>query len=389
MMLPRLQLREAITEALERSRIVTLLGPRQCGKTTLARQFLAPDHPAYFDLENPASRARLEEPMTALSGLQGLVVIDEIQREPGLFQVLRVLADRDPLPARFLILGSASPEVTKGASESLAGRAERIAIGGFHLPEVGAPAQDSHWLRGGFPLSFLAASDKNSFLWRKNFIQAFMELDLPQFGLRLPPQTFFRFWSILAHYHGQVWNGAEPARTLGVGEMTIRRYLDLLEGTFLVRTLQPWHANIAKRQVKAPKLYFRDSGLLHHLLGIRTQAELETHPKAGASWEGYALEEILAAVEPDETYCWATHAGAELDLLLIKDGRRLGVEFKRVDAPRLTPSIKTALADLELDHLAIVYPGSQSYGLSDRVSVLPLAAIATMHGSLFHGFSGT
>jgi len=319
--------------------------------------------------------------MTALSGFKGLLVIDEIQREPGLFQVLRVLADRDPLPARFLILGSASPEVTRGASESLAGRVERIGIGGFHLPEVGAAAQVAHWLRGGFPLSFLAESDKNSYLWRKSFIQTFMELDLPQFGLKLPPQTFFRFWSILAHYHGQVWNGAEPARALGVGEMTVRRYLDLLEGTFLVRILQPWHANIAKRQVKAPKLYFRDSGLLHHLLGIHTQAELETHPKSGASWEGYALEEVLAAVEPDEAYYWATHAGAELDLLLIKDGRRLGFEFKRVDAPRLTPSIKTALVDLELDHLAIIYPGAQSYALADRVSVLPLAAVATMEGT--------
>jgi len=381
MNLPRPRLQDAITEALERSRIVALLGPRQCGKTTLARHFMTPDHPGYFDLENPASRARLEEPMTALSGFKGLLVIDEIQREPGLFQVLRVLADRDPLPARFLILGSASPEVTRGASESLAGRVERIGIGGFHLPEVGAAAQVAHWLRGGFPLSFLAESDKNSYLWRKSFIQTFMELDLPQFGLKLPPQTFFRFWSILAHYHGQVWNGAEPARALGVGEMTVRRYLDLLEGTFLVRILQPWHANIAKRQVKAPKLYFRDSGLLHHLLGIHTQAELETHPKSGASWEGYALEEVLAAVEPDEAYYWATHAGAELDLLLIKDGRRLGFEFKRVDAPRLTPSIKTALVDLELDHLAIIYPGAQSYALADRVSVLPLAAVATMEGT--------
>ena len=380
MNLPRPLLQQAIAESLDRSRIVALLGPRQCGKTTLARQFLNQDHPGYFDLENPVSVARLAEPMTALAGLRGLVVIDEIQRAPQLFQILRVLADREPLPARFLILGSASPEVTRGASESLAGRVERIAIGGFHLPEVGASAQASHWLRGGYPRSFLAGSDRNSYLWRKNFIQTFMELDLPQFGLRLPPQTFFRFWSMLAHYHGQIWNGAEPARALGVSEMTVRRYLDLLEGTFLIRTLQPWHANIAKRQVKAPKIYFRDSGLLHHLLGIRTPLELDHHPKSGASWEGYALEEVLAAVDPDEAFYWATHAGAELDLLLVKDGRRVGVEFKRGDAPKLTLSMKTAIADLELDHLAIIYPGSQRYPLADHVSALPLASLAGREG---------
>ncbi|MDR3669371.1 MAG: ATP-binding protein [Holophaga sp.] len=377
MTLPRPHLQEQLATALQRSRIVALLGPRQCGKTTLARTVMAPDQPAYFDLEDPVSAARLGEPMTALAGLRGLVVIDEIQRAPQLFQVLRVLADRDPLPARFLILGSASPEVIKGASESLAGRVEMIPMGGFHLAEVGAPAQARHWSRGGFPLSYLAASDKDSFAWRKNFIRTFLEQDLPQFGLRLPAQTFLRFWSMLAHYHGQVWNGAEPARALGVSESTVRRYLDLLEGTFLIRTLQPWFANISKRQVKAPKLYFRDSGLLHHLLGIHTPLELETHPKVGASWEGYAVEEILAATDPDEAYFWATHTGAELDLLLIKEGRRIGIECKRVDAPKLTPSIKAALADLELDQIAIVYPGSRSYSLSDQVKAIPLASLAS------------
>jgi predicted AAA+ superfamily ATPase len=380
MTLPRPLIHQSISTALNRSRIVALLGPRQCGKTTLARQFLPPDHPAYFDLEDPVSLARLSEPMTALAGLQGLVVIDEIQRAPHLFQVLRVLADRSPLPARFLILGSASPEVIKGASESLAGRVEMISMGGFHLREVGVQSQATHWLRGGFPLSYLAASDEDSFAWRKNFIRTFLELDLPHFNLRLPAQTFFRFWSMLAHYHGQVWNGAEPARSLGVSETTVRRYLDLLEGTFLVRTLQPWHANISKRQVKAPKLFFRDSGLLHHLLGIHTPLDLETHPKSGASWEGYAVEEILAAVEPDEAYFWSTHAGAELDLLLVKNGRRIGVECKRVDAPKLTPSIKTAMRDLELDHLAIVYPGNRSYSLSDQVTTLPLVSLAEAGG---------
>ena len=380
MKLPRPQMHQRIMTALSRSRIVALLGPRQCGKTTLARMFLPPDHQSYFDLEDPASLARLAEPMTALSGLEGLVVIDEIQRAPHLFQVLRVLADRDPLPARFLILGSASPDVIQGASESLAGRVEMIAMGGFHLPEVGVASQAAHWSRGGFPLSFLAASDEDSFAWRKNFIRTFLERDLPTFDLRLPGQTFFRFWSMLAHYHGQVWNAAEPARALGIGEMTVRRYLDVLEGTFLIRTLQPWHANLSKRQVKAPKLFFRDSGLLHHLLGIHTPSELERHPKIGASWEGYAVEEILAAVEPDEAYFWGTHAGAELDLLLVKDGRRIGIECKRIDAPRLTASIRIALADLELDHLAVIYPGERNYPIADKVSAFPLAALAAKDG---------
>jgi len=338
---------------------------------------MAPDQPAYFDLEDPVSAARLREPMTALAGLRGLVVIDEVQRAPQLFQVLRVLADRDPLPARFLILGSASPGVVKGASESLAGRVEMIPMGGFHLSEVGAPAQARHWSRGGFPLAYLAASDQDSFIWRKNFVRTFLEQDLPQFGLRLPAQTFFRFWSMLAHYHGQVWNGAEPARALGVSEATVRRYLDLLERTFLIRTLQPWFANISKRQVKAPKLYFRDSGLLHHLLGIHTPQELEIHPKVGASWEGYAIEEILAAIDPDEAYFWATHTGAELDLLLVKEGRRIGIECKRMDAPKLTPSMKAALADLELDQLVVVYPGNRNYPLSSQVQAIPLAALAS------------
>jgi len=376
MKLPRPHLQAQVAAALERSRIVALLGPRQCGKTTLARQFLPPTHLAYLDLEDPVSLARLEEPMTTLSGLEGLVVIDEIQRMPALFPLLRVLADRDPLPARFLILGSASPDIIRGASESLAGRMEVIAMEGFHLDEVGAGNLGSHWLRGGFPLSFLAASDEDSYLWRSQFVRTFLERDLPSFGIRLPAQMFHRFWMMLAHYHGQVWNGAEPARALGVSETAVRRYLDILEGCFLIRTLHPWHANIAKRQVKSPKIYFRDAGLLHHLLGIRTGGELETHPRVGASWEGHALEEVLARVRPDDAAFWGTHAGAELDLLLVKGGRRVGVEFKRMDAPRVTPSIRSALAALDLDHVAIVHPGNRTYPLSDQVTAMPLAALA-------------
>jgi len=373
----------AIRTALERSRVVALVGPRQCGKTTLARQFLSPQSLNYFDLEDPVSLTRLEEPVTALSDLRGLVVIDEIQRRPELFPVLRVLADRDPLPARFLILGSASPELMRISSESLAGRIETITLGGFSLAEVGAESVAQHWLRGGFPLSYLADSESDSLAWRKNFIQTILERDLPQFGVRFPSATLLRFWTLLAHYHGQVWNAAEPSRALGVGEPTARRYLDILEGVFMVRVLQPWHANLKKRQVKSPKLYFRDSGLLHHLLGIRSEVDLHTHPRSGASWEGYVVEEVLKSVAPDEAYFWATHNGAELDLLLFKEGRKLGVECKRVDAPRLTPSMRIALQDLQLDRLLVIYPGLHPYSLGENVQAIPLASLAESSTVLF------
>ena len=361
-----------ITTALERSRIVAILGPRQCGKTTLARQFVPPDSTAYFDLEDPLSLARLDEPMTALRDLSGLVVIDEVQRRPELFPILRVLADRTPLPARFLILGSAAPDLLRQSSESLAGRMETVPLSGFTINDVGMSAHQVHWLRGGFPLSFLATSDSNSVAWRKSFIQTLLERDIPSFGLGTPAPTLFRFWTMLAHYHGQVWNAAEPARSLGIGETSVRRYLDLLEGVYMVRQLRPWHENLKKRQVKSPKVYIRDSGLLHQLLGIRTLPELLSHPKCGASWEGYVIEEIISSVQPDEVYFWATHAGAELDLLLFKDGRRFGVEIKRADAPRLTPSIRTALEDLRLDRLVVIYPGERRYALAEQVEVVPL-----------------
>lgn len=361
-----------ITTALERSRIVAILGPRQCGKTTLARQFVPPDSTAYFDLEDPLSLARLDEPMTALRDLSGLVVIDEVQRRPELFPILRVLADRTPLPARFLILGSAAPDLLRQSSESLAGRMETVPLSGFTINDVGMSAHQVHWLRGGFPLSFLATSDSNSVAWRKSFIQTLLERDIPSFGLGTPAPTLFRFWTMLAHYHGQVWNAAEPARSLGIGETSVRRYLDLLEGVYMVRQLQPWHENLKKRQVKSPKVYIRDSGLLHQLLGIRTLPELLSHPKCGASWEGYVIEEIISSVQPDEVYFWATHAGAELDLLLFKDGRRFGVEIKRADAPRLTPSMRTALEDLRLDRLVVIYPGERRYALAEQVEVVPL-----------------
>jgi predicted AAA+ superfamily ATPase len=374
-MIQRARLISAIRTALARSRIVALLGPRQSGKTTLARQFVPPDSLNYFDLEDPLSLARLDEPMTALGALQGLVVIDEVPRRPELFPVLRVLADRDPLPARFLILGSASPSLLKQSSESLAGRLETVPIGGFSLGDVGIQACDRHWLRGGFPLSFLADSDVDSLAWRRNFVQTFLERDVPQFGIATPAPTLLRFWTMLAHYHGQVWNAAEPARSLGVNESTTRRYLDLLEGVFMVRQLQPWHANLKKRQVKSPKIYFRDSGLLHQLLGIRSMEDLVRHPKCGASWEGYVIEEIIKRSGPDEAYFWGTHAGAELDLFLVRDGHRHGVEVKRMDAPKLTPSMRSALEDLELERLSVIYPGNRRYRLAEQVEVIPLAEL--------------
>lgn len=259
---------------------------------------------------------------------------------------------------------------------SLARRLETISLAGFGLEELSERVLARHWRRGGFPLAYLARSEADSLSWRKQFIQTFLERDLPQFGPKVPVVTLLRFWTMLAHYHGGVWNAAEPARSLGVSEPTVRRYLDVLAGAFVIRQLEPSHENLKKRQVKSPKVYVRDSGLLHHLLGIRTETELLAHPKCGASWEGYAIEETLKVVEPDQAYFWATHQGAELDLLLFKNGRRYGVEVKRQDAPVLTPSIRAARADLRLDHLTVLYPGSRTYRLAPRVRVVPLTALA-------------
>jgi predicted AAA+ superfamily ATPase len=273
-------------------------------------------------------------------------------------------------------LGSASGDLLRQSSESLAGRQEKLNLHGFSLLELGLDAQQRHWLRGGFPLSYLAASDADSLAWRKGFIQTLLERDFPQWGVRVAATALWRFWTMLAHYHGQTWNSAEFARSMGLGESTVRRYLDLLSDAFMVRQLQPWHANIRKRQVKSPKVYIRDSGLLHQLLGINTERDLFTHPRIGASWEGYVLEEVLAAEQPDEAYFWATHQGAEIDLILKMGGKLLGVECKRADAPKITPSIRSALADLELDSVAVVYPGSKRFPLSDQVEAVPLSALA-------------
>lgn len=375
-MIARARLRERVRRALGRSRVVALLGPRQSGKTTLAREFVPPASPNYLDLEDPASLVQLAEPMTALKGLRGLVVIDEIQRRPDLFPLLRVLCDRRPSPARFLVLGSASPALVRNGSESLTGRLETVAVSGLTLEEAGGERRHPrHWLRGGLPPSFLARTEEDSSAWRKSYIQTLLERDVPQLGLGVPAAALGRFWTMLAHCHGQVWNASEPARSLGIGETTVRRYLDLLEGLFMVRQLKPWHENLKKRQVKAPKVYFRDTGLLHQLLGIRSHRDLLSHPKCGASWEGYAVAEALESFQPDEAYFWATHNGAELDLLLIRRGRRIGIECKRADAPRLTPSMRIAMEDLRLDRILILYPGERRYGLAKNIEAVPLAEL--------------
>ena len=369
-MISRTAYLKQLKRALGRNPVVAMIGPRQCGKTTLARQILPSDHANFFDLEDPVVAGLMENPMTALQDLRGVVVIDEAQREPRLFPVLRVLADRPKNPATFLILGSASPELSRQSSESLAGRVEIIEMHGFSGNEVGKT--EVLWQRGGFPRSFLASNDVNSFDWRKNFIRTFLERDLATLGFGMSPAVMGRFWTMLAHYHAQIWNGNEIAASMGIAPNTARAYLDALEQTFMIRRLLPWQANLGKRLVKTPKIYFRDSGLFHALSGIRSPAELLTHPKLGASWEGFALEETLRAEQPDEAYFYAVHSSCELDLLMIQQGRKIGVEFKRADAPTLTRSMQTAFADLELDELRVIYPGRRTYSLGKQITVRPL-----------------
>jgi uncharacterized protein len=340
MLIDRAALRARLKLALGRSRAVVLLGPRQAGKTTLARSLVAPDSGRYFDLEDPTVEAEFAAPMSLLRELRGLVVIDEVQHAPDLFKVLRVLIDREGAPAQFLLLGSASPSLLRQTSESLAGRIEIIEIGGLTLADVGTERQSLLWWRGGHPPSFTAVSDAASRQWRRDFIRTVIERDLRQLGINAAAPALLRFWAMLAHLHGQTWNAADPARSLGVNESTVRRYLDWLTQLYMVRQLQPWFENLGKRQVKAPKLYFHDTGLLHEMLGIASPAELLTHPRSGASWEGFALEQVLRVAQPDQAYFWATHTGAELDLLLFKDGKRIGVEFKRADAPRARAPVR-------------------------------------------------
>lgn len=374
-MIQRKTLDRRVRLALRRSRVVALIGPRQAGKTTLARQLVPVRSRNYFDLEDSDQLARLDEPKTALAPLKGLVVIDEIQRKPELFPLLRVLSDRKPIPAKFLILGSAGPSLLKQSSESLAGRIETVSMGGFSLGEVGARHIERHWLRGGFPPAFLAGSEADSIAWRRQFTQTFLERDIPQMGFRIPAQALKRFWSLLAHYHGQLWNASDPAMTLGVSPPAVRHYLDILAGMLMIRALMPWHENLGKRQIKSPKVYFRDTGILHLLLGVKTFRDLESHPKKGASWEGYILEELLKRKPDAEPYFWRTHNGAELDLLLLEGGRRMGFEIKYSDAPRLTPSMRIAMKELKLHRLTVIYPGERSYPLADRIHVVAMGAL--------------
>jgi len=366
---------EAILELFRTFRVVAILGPRQIGKTTLAGQvgerFGAEVH--RFDLEDPGDLNRLQDDAKlALTHLRGLIVIDEVQRRPDLFPLLRVLADRPARPARFLILGSASPELIRQSSESLAGRISYRALNGLTLAEIGAQRLPRRWLRGGFPDAFLAPSDGACFLWLENFIRTFLERDIPQLGIRVTGPTLRRFWTMLAHWHGQIWNSSEFARSFGVADTTIRHYLDILTGALVVRQLQPWHANVSKRQVKAPKIYLRDAGLVHALLGITTRQTLDTHPKMGASWEGLVLEFLIDVLNLDENhvYFWATHGGAELDVLANCDGKRIGFEIKRTSAPRVTPSMRSALSDLELAQLIVLHAGETSYPLGPRIQAV-------------------
>jgi len=360
-----------VRKLLRRYPVVGIVGARQVGKTTLARALVAERRgpQAYFDLENPEDLARLGDPMLALKGLKRLVVIDEIQRQPELLPVLRVLADRRRLPARFLLLGSAAPALLRQSAETLAGRIAYHELGGLALDEVGARHHLRLWLRGGFPRSYLAASEPQSFEWRRNFIQTFLERDLPQLGITVSPTTLRRFWTMLAHYHGQVWNSSEFARSFGVADTTVRHYLDVLTSALVLRQLLPWFGNIGKRQIKSPKVYVRDSGVLHGLLNLRTLEDVESHPKVGASWEGFVLEQLISrlGVKPEECFFWATHGGAELDLLIVRGRVRRGYEIKRTTSPQVTPSMRIALHDLNLQSLDLVHAGDHTFPLAPKM----------------------
>jgi len=375
-----------VREALRRAPVTAILGPRQCGKTTLARA-VADARPGttYLDLEAPADLALLANPSLYLGAQRGLVVIDEVQVRGDLFPLLRVLADRPGVPARFLILGSASPQLVRHASESLAGRVEIIEMAPFDLGEAGPGEADRLWLRGGFPRAFLADSEADVRAWHESFTATFLQRDIPQLGITLAATTLRRFWSMLAHYHGQTLNTAELARAFGVSAKTARHYIDVLEATYMVRQLAPWFENLAKRQVKAPKLYLRDTGLLHYLLGIGDATALWRHPKVGASWEGFALEQALRLLRPDEAYFWGTHNGAELDLLAVLAGRRVGFEFKWTEAPSTSRSMHVALADLALSHLWVVYPGTRRVPLHEAITALPLTDLTAGREALLAG----
>jgi uncharacterized protein len=371
-----------LAEAVRRSPVTALMGPRQCGKTTLARMFQQGKTASVFDLESQADLQRLQNPEMMLGSLKGLVVLDEIQTMPALFNVLRVLADRPRNPARFLVLGSASPEIVKRTSESLAGRVEFVELSGFDLFETGAGNWKKLWMRGGFPRSYLSRSDGDSEAWREGFLKTFLERDIPQLGISIAAPAMRRFWTMLSHYHGQTWNASELSRSMGLSDKTVRSYLDILTATYMVRQLQPWHENIGKRQVKAPKIYLRDSGILHALINVGDDRALQAHPRVGASWEGFALEMVLRALRPAEAYFWSTHSGAELDLLISHRSRRFGFEFKYSEAPQVTRSAHTAISDLQIDQLWVVYPGEHCFPIEKKITAIPLSRVSELPSAI-------
>lgn len=377
-MLDRPACLDRIRRSISRTQITALLGPRQCGKTTLARLVAQSQPSTFYDLESVVDQRRLQDPELALGLLQGLVVLDEIQTRPSLFQALRVLADRPDGQARFLILGSASPHLVRQASESLAGRVEFVELAGFGLDETGAGSLERLWLRGGFPRSFLADSEEDSLAWREGFVRTYLERDIPQLGFSIPAATMRRLWTMLAHYHGQTWNGSELGRALGLTDKTVRSYLDILSGTFMVRQLQPWFENLGKRQVKAPKIYVRDTGMLHHLLDLPSRHHLLGHPKVGASWEGFVLEEILRTFAPAQPGFWSTHSGAEVDLVFQHRGSRLGFEMKFASAPKLTLSMRRSKEELGIDRLYVVHAGAASFPMAEGIEAIPLSRVPAL-----------
>ena len=371
-MIPRPDPIHQIEDSFRIHPVTALFGPRQCGKTTLAQFISEQKKSIIFDLENIADIQRLSAPMQVMKDLSGLVIINEVQRKPELFELLRMLVDRPNSNTHFLLLGSVSPNLIKGFSESLAGRIGFVDLAGFQLWEVGVQHRDRLWIRGGLPGAFLAETESDSIQWRENFIRTFLERDIPQLGITIAAETLRRFWTMVAHYHGQVWNAAEFARGLGTSENTARRYLDILSGSYMVRILPPWYEKLKKRQVKAPKIYIRDSGLFHSLLQIPDLEGLRGHPKIGASWEGFALEHIIQNLRTRDAYFWATHAGAELDLMVTISGKRYGFEFQYTDAPGRKRSMQIAIKDLGLEHLWIVYPGDKKYALDNKITAIPI-----------------
>ena len=374
-MIYRERLIKEIASSLKNYPVTAILGIRQCGKTTISNYISKKYSTTIFDLEDPVSTTQLEHaPMITLESLQGLVIIDEIQRMPQLFQILRVLSDRKENNTRFLILGSASPRLIKESAETLSGRVSYIDMSGFTIDEIAVSDQNKLWLKGGLPLSYLSSSIKLSYNWRANFVRTFLERDIPNLGINVPTHALRRFWTMLAHFHGQIWNGSDFARSLSVTEPTARKYLDILTDAYVIRQLSPWHENISKRQVKAPKIYIRDTGLLHFLLSLEGN-QIMSHPKLGLSWEGFVIEQIISIMGTHNFYFWATHAGAELDLLMFGNNKRTGIEIKFSDAPRTTKSMHIAIDNLKLDRLIIVYPGNKTYKLTETIVVVGLAEI--------------